>query len=140
MEARDSKKVKSQTEQTSSRVLEIIDLKGKVTDTGATTTRCSDYSDDEEVYRAQHPWSIYDVTVEDMKQAMDRLRQRLPEQGWKIVKDGTDDSQAKSPQIVADTKDGDFSVDIRLQDESKYGDDPSLLEVTVESACYRSKQ
>jgi hypothetical protein len=50
-----------------------------------------------------------------------------------------DYGSAKSPQIVAESSGKEFAVDVRLLDERKYGDDPSLIEVTVESACYRSK-
>lgn len=32
-----------------------------------------------------------------------------------------------------------FAADIRLMDQRKYGDDPSLILVAVESACYRAK-
>ncbi|MFD5453114.1 MULTISPECIES: hypothetical protein [unclassified Streptomyces] len=139
MEVRDEEAVKTQVEQASSRILEIMALNGKVTDTGAMTIRCSDYESDENVYRARHPWSVYQVPVSDMEKAMDRLRDGLPEKGWKIVKDGVDDSPAKSPQIVAESKGQEYAVDVRLLDERKYGDDPSLLEVTVQSACYRAK-
>ncbi|MFE7932162.1 hypothetical protein ACFU6S_26235 [Streptomyces sp. NPDC057456] len=139
MEVRDGETVKAEVEQTSSRILEIMALKGKVTDTGAMTTRCTDYDSDQEVYRSRHPWSVYQVPVADMEKAMERLREELPKKGWKIVKDGADDSAAKSPQIVAQSKGDEFAVDVRLLDERKYGDDPSLIEVTVESACYKAK-
>lgn len=139
MEVRDGEAVKTQVEQASSRILEIMELKGKVTDTGAMTVRCADYDPGEEVYRARHPWSVYQVPVSDMEKAMDRLRDGLPKKGWKIVKDGVDDSPAKSPQIVAESKGQEYAVDVRLLDERKYGDDPSFIEVTVQSACYRAK-
>ena len=139
MEVRDGDTVKAEVEKASSRILEIMALKGKVTDTGAMTSRCTDYDSDEKVYRARHPWSVYQVPVADMENAMARLRDGLPNEGWKIVKDGVDSSPAKSPQIIAESKDKEFAVDVRLLDERKYGSDPSLIEVTVESACYRSK-
>jgi hypothetical protein len=110
LEVRDGDTVKAAAEQQSSRILDIIALKGKVTDNGARTTRCADYDSDEEVYRARHPWSVYQVPLADVQKAMDRLRDGLPN-----------------------------AVDVRLLDERKYSDDPSLLEVTVESACYRAK-
>jgi hypothetical protein len=139
VEVRDSGAVKAEVEQESSRILEIMALKGKVTNAGAVTTPCANYDSSENVYRARHPWSVYEVPVADMERAMDRLRAGLPDKGWTIVKDGVDGSAAKSPQIVAESKGKKFAVDVRLLDERKYGDDPSLLEVTVESACYRSK-
>lgn len=138
MEVRDGETVKAQVEQASSRILEMMDIKGKVTDTGAMIVRCAEYGSDEEVYRARHPWSVYQVPVSDMEKAMDRLRAGLSKKGWEIVKDGVDDSPAKSPQIVAESKGQEYAVDVRLLDERKYGGDPSLIEVTVQSACYRA--
>ena len=135
---RDSDEVGRETEKKSSEILEILNLKGKVTEPGAGSVSCSD-SSAENTYRARHPWSIYDVPVEEMKKAMDRLRKDLPEKGWKIVKDGHDDSQAQSPQIIANSSKGRFSVDIRLQDRRTRSDDPSIIEVTVVSGCYRYK-
>lgn len=70
---------------------------------------------------------------------MDRLRDGFPKKSWKIVKDGVDSSPAKGRRSFAESQDKEFSVDVRLLDERKYSDDPSLIEVTVESACYRSK-
>ncbi|MEU6521714.1 hypothetical protein ABZ892_02430 [Streptomyces sp. NPDC046924] len=138
MKVRDGETVKAQVEQASSRILEMMKIEGKVTDTGAVTVRCADYDSGEEVYRARHPWSVYQVPVSDMEKAMDRLRNGLPKKGWEIVKDGVDESAAKSPQIVAESKGQEYAVDVRLLDERKYGDDPSLIEVTVQSACYRA--
>ncbi|WP_406740324.1 hypothetical protein [Streptomyces atratus] len=139
MKTQDSDAVKAGVERTSSRILEILDVKGRVTETGAMTSRCSDYDSDEKVYRARHPWSIYKAPFTDMQKGMDRLRAELPKDGWKIIRDGVDGSRAKSPQIVAESKEGDFAVDVRLHRASKAGNAPDLLEVTVESACYRSK-
>ncbi|MGW6098045.1 hypothetical protein ACWFRK_27640 [Streptomyces sp. NPDC055157] len=139
VKTQDGDTVKAGVERTSSRILEILDVRGKVTETGAMTSRCSDYDSDEEVYRARHPWSIYKAPFVDMQKGMDRLRVELPKEGWKIVQDGVDASKAKSPQIVAESKGGEFAVDVRLHKASKVGNAPDLLEVTVESACYRPK-
>ncbi|MFE7619260.1 hypothetical protein [Streptomyces sp. NPDC057496] len=139
MKTQDSDTAKAGVERTSSRILEILGVKGKVTETGAMTSRCSDYDPDEEVYRARHPWSIYKAPFADMQKGMDRLRVELPKDGWKIIRDGVDGSRAKSPQIMAESKGGEFAVDVRLHRASKVGNAPDLLEVTVESACYRSK-
>lgn len=139
VKTQDGDTVKAGVERTSSRILEILDVRGKVTETGATTSRCSDYDSDEEVYRARHPWSIYKAPFADMQKGMARLRVELPKDGWKIVQDGVDGSKAKSPQIVAESRGGEFAVDVRLHRASKVGNAPDLLEVTVESACYRPK-
>ncbi|MGW7573488.1 hypothetical protein [Streptomyces sp. NPDC054765] len=138
LKVRGAEEIKESTEKTSSEILDLIGLKGKVTKPGPFTMPCSGQSGG--VYRAHHPWSLYGVPVDDMKQAMDRLRKGLPKKGWKIVKDGFDGSPSKAPQIVANSKGEEFSVDIRLHDERKYGNDPSLIEVTVESACFKTKK
>ncbi|MGW7359173.1 hypothetical protein ACWGI0_21725 [Streptomyces sp. NPDC054802] len=138
VEVRASETVQADVEKTSSRILEILALKGKVTESGAMTSPCSGYETDGGVYRARHPWSVYQVPFADMQKSMDRLRGELPKDGWKIVKDGVDSSAARSPQIIAESKGREFAVDVRLHRASKEGNAPDLLEVTVESACYRA--
>ncbi|HEX5567302.1 MAG TPA: hypothetical protein VFY14_10350 [Streptomyces sp.] len=136
METRSRGEILGETEEKSSEILDLTGLKGKVTEARANLVRCSDHPPEEEVYRARHPWSLYDVPAEELEKGMDRLRKQLPGNGWKIVKDGTDGSRARTPQLVADFVDGKFSADIRFLDEREHGDDPSLLEVTVVSACH----
>jgi hypothetical protein len=139
VKVRESENVQADVERTSSRILEILDLKGKVTESGAMTSKCAGYDSDDEVYRARHPWSVYEVPFADMQKAMDRLRAELPKEGWEIVKDGVDGSASKSPQIVAESKGGEFAIDVRLYKASKVGNAPDLLKVAVESACYRTR-
>lgn len=139
LKVRATDEVKGITRKTSSEILDLIDLKGKVTEPGPYDTLCSGHSGGN-VYRAVHPWSVYDVPVDDMQKSMDRLRRDLPGHGWKIAKDGPDGSPSKAPQIVANHEGGEFSVDMRLHDERKYGNKPSLIEVTVESACFKTKK
>ncbi|WP_239110102.1 hypothetical protein [Streptomyces anulatus] len=127
---RASSEVQDEVEKVSGSILEILSLKAKMTEAGAMISPCEGG-----VYRAHHPWGVYGPPAKDLEEAMGRLRSRLPEKGWKIVKDGPDDSQAKSPQIVADSADGRFSVDARFH--GKQSDDPAQLEVTVQSACFR---
>ena len=135
---RDSDTVKADVERTSSRILEMLGVKGKVTESGAMASPCSDY-DSEEVSRARHPWSLYAAPFADMEKGMERLRVQLPKDGWTITKDGGDGTQGNSPQIIAESKGGEFAVDIRLHKAGKAEKSEDLLEVTVESACYRSK-
>ncbi|WP_256726171.1 hypothetical protein [Streptomyces sp. MNU77] len=127
---RASSEVQDEVEKVSGSILEILSLKAKMTEAGAMISPCEGG-----VYRAHHPWGVYGPPAKDLEAAMGRLRSRLPEKGWKIVKDGPDDSQAKSPQIVADSADGRFSVDARFH--GRQSDDPAQLEVTVQSACFR---
>jgi hypothetical protein len=134
---RDGDKVKARTEKMSSQILDIMALDAEVTESGALAAPCSG-SSSSDIYRAQHPWSAYGVPVAHLKEAMDRLREELPVQGWKITKDGSDGSSARTPQIVANSSDGEFSADIRLLEEPPTSDHISLIEVTVVSACYQA--
>lgn len=139
VEARNSQAVSAETEKTSSRILEMLAVKGKVTESGAMTAPCTDNGSDEKTFRARHPWSVHQAPFVELQAGMERLRRELPKDGWEIVKDGTDSSTAKSPQLVAESAGREFAVDVRLRRASSVGNAPDLLEVTVESACYRSE-
>lgn len=139
MKTRDSATVKADVKGVSSRILEILDVKGTVTETGSMTAPCSDSDSAEEVVHESHPWSVYKAPFADMQKGMDRLRVELPKDGWKIVKDGVDRSESKSPQIIAESKGREFMIDVRLHRASKVGNYPPMLEITVDSACYRLK-
>ncbi|MDX3376961.1 hypothetical protein ACIRFF_06550 [Streptomyces cyaneofuscatus] len=139
VKVRNSETVGADVEKTSSRILEMLAVKGKVTETGAMTSPCTDHGSDEKVFRARHPWSVHQAPFAEMQKGMERLRRELPKDGWEIVKDGPDSSTAKSPQLVAESAGREFAVDVRLHRASKVGNAPDLLEVTVESACYRSE-
>jgi len=138
---RDDEKVQDETEHMSSQVLDMLKLKGHVSKAGSSLVPCSDYPKDQKVYRARHPWSISGPSIEELRDAFDRLRSELPKNRWKIVKDGHDDSVAKNLQIVANHKEKDFSIDARLDDEDKFKpkerEGPSLIEVTIVSGCFR---
>ncbi|MFI6649463.1 hypothetical protein ACIBI8_17850 [Streptomyces sp. NPDC050529] len=138
MRVRDSDTAKADVKRTSSRILEILDVKGKVTKPGAITIPCSGYDSTEEVYRARHPWAIYNAPFNDMQKGVDRLLAEFQKDGWNIVKDGVDRSQGKSRQIIAESDGGEFGVEVRLHKASKIDGSPPMLEVTVESRCYRS--
>ncbi|MFH9299088.1 hypothetical protein [Streptomyces sp. NPDC017520] len=125
-----SSEVQDEVEKVSSSILEILSLKAKRTEVGAMISPCEGGT-----VRAHHPWGVYGPPAEKLEEAMGRLRSQLPKGGWKIVMDGPDDSRAKSPQIVADSADGKFSVDARFH--GGQNDDPAQLEVTVQSACFR---
>ncbi|WP_329024159.1 hypothetical protein [Streptomyces sp. NBC_01423] len=137
METRDKDTVTAEVEQASSRILEIIDVKGKATEPGALTMPCSDDDHQEEPYYAFHPWSLYEAPFADLEKGMNRLRTGLPKEGWKITKDGMDGTIGNSPQLVAESGDRRLMVDIRLNKEVKSQKTPDMLRVTVQSRCYR---
>ncbi|MFI1187663.1 hypothetical protein [Streptomyces californicus] len=125
-----SSEVQDEVEKVSSSILDIISLKAKLTESGAMITSC-----DGGAYRAYHPWSLYGPPAKALGEVMDKLRGQLPKKGWKIVKDGPDETQVRSPQIIAESTDGKFSLDARFHDGRDGG--PAQLEVGVQSACFR---
>lgn len=123
----------------SSEIFDVIDLRGKTSKPGPSVARCGG-KDEEKFYKINHAWSLWGVPVEDMKQAMGRLKENLPEKGWKIVKYGPDKSPSKSPELVADSTKKQYSVSIHLYDESdKTGSKApkSLIYVLLTSACFQ---
>ncbi|WP_330238316.1 hypothetical protein [Streptomyces sp. NBC_00525] len=137
METRDKDAAVADVEQASSRILEIIDVKGKATEPGATTSPCSDDYHQEDPYQALHLWSLYKAPFAELEKGMNRLRTGLPKDGWTITKDGRDGTVANNPQIIAESKDHRVKADIRLRKEIT-SQSPDLLTVTVRSRCYHA--
>lgn len=137
METRDSDTAKAEVERASSRILELIDIKASATEPGAMTMPCSEDYREEDPYYAYHPWSLYKAPFAELQKGMNRLRAELPKNGWTITKDGKDGSIGNSPQIVAESKEHDLLLDVRLHKEVKAEKSPPMLEVTVQSRCYR---
>ncbi|RDG38984.1 hypothetical protein [Streptomyces corynorhini] len=137
---RDAEKVQQATERKSSQIMELLGMKGKLTQSGALPSPCSEDGSESGTLQAYHPWSVYGVPNEELTSAMGRLRERLPKNGWRIIKEGPDGTASKAPQIVADSTDKEFSADIRLSVEPAGSDKTSLIEVTVVSACFRKQK
>ncbi|MFC7305149.1 hypothetical protein ACFQVC_13070 [Streptomyces monticola] len=119
----------------SSEVLDIINLRGKVTKPGPGPLPCDDTEDDH--YRIDHPWSVYGVPVADMEKSMERLKKDLPKHSWDIRSYGPDASKAKSLELTAEHKERGFSLIITLQDRRDRSKNPSLIEVNLQSPCYK---
>lgn len=134
-EVRDSTQVQEATQRVSSQVLDMIGLKGKVTEGAPLPLECGGY--DGKVERMDHPWSIYDLPYEELEQAYNRMRTTLPAKGWKITMDGPDKSIAKTPTLRAESADGEFGVELQLMDNRKDKDPTSVLAVTVLSRCFQ---
>ncbi|MFB7374379.1 hypothetical protein ACFC0D_31595 [Streptomyces sp. NPDC056222] len=133
---RDGAQMQTETEKTSSRVLEMIGLKGQVTKGRATPLPCSGYDAEGAVQQNHHPWSLHGVPFAELEKAYAGLRTAFPESGWKVVSDGPDKSKAKTPTLVADSPDGEFSAEVRLLNREGQSGSTSLINVTVVSRCY----
>jgi len=86
----------------SSRLLEALKIKGKVTDIAPMASSCDVSDGNTKKYRVvRHPWSIYDVDNKTLEKGMNNLAARLPQQGWKVVEDGPDSSKNRNREILA---------------------------------------
>lgn len=133
-------KAREKTSGVSSQILELIGIKeGKVTEPGPGISPC--HEDPSHLYRANHPWSIYGVSSEDvLKDGFQRLRENLPKHGWKIVEYGPNKSKAKTLELTADSAKDHYSINAELVVSSPTAGKESkpLILVTVTSGCFRA--
>ncbi|MFF7144740.1 hypothetical protein ACFZB5_26555 [Streptomyces nodosus] len=132
---------RTQANHISSQILDIIGIKeGKVAGSGAGVSLCD--TDPDHVYRMRHPWSIYQVSEDKLKQGFQRLRENLPQHGWKIVDYGPNSSKAKLFELTADSKSKPYSVNVVLVVSTPthpHEPDPKI-EVNVISGCFRAPE
>jgi hypothetical protein len=119
----------------SSEVLALLRLDGKVTEPGPRISICGDL-DPDKYFVTRHPWSLFGAPIEDMQQAMERLKEQLPQKGWEITSYGTNSSRAKSLELKAESLKDKFSLQVTLQDRRGRSEKPSMIEVTLDSSCY----
>ncbi|MFC9224622.1 hypothetical protein ACFT8W_28520 [Streptomyces hygroscopicus] len=101
-QVRKSRAVEEEVGTLSSRLLEMLKIKGKVTDLAPMASSCQVDDDDTEKYRSvRHPWSMYDVDNNALEKGMDNLAEQLPKRGWRVVKDGPDESRNRNREILA---------------------------------------
>ncbi|MFI6350727.1 hypothetical protein [Streptomyces sp. NPDC050560] len=130
-------KAREKASSLSSQILDMIAVKeGKVTEPGPGISACDE--DPDHLYKAYHPWSIYQVGPEELKAGFQRLKDRLPGHGWKIVDYGPDSSPNKNLELTADSRTERFSVNASLQVTGESGKKEPLLSVTVVSGCFRA--
>lgn len=120
----------------SGQLVKIIGVHGKLTEPGPSISTCEDAPASAELYATRHPWSVYDITEEELLQGMNNLRNRLPDHDWHIVKDGKSHSKAQSSEILAENKTEKFAAHFTALRKTASGD--TMISVTVVSACYRA--
>ena len=124
----------------SSRLLEWMGVKGKVSEPGADFEPCESIDHDmKKYYKVHHPWSVYKLSKGTFEAAMQNLREQLPKHGWDIKKDGETKSQARNPEIVAVNRKSRHWVQIEWARE-RSGDLEQLITVDVDSRCYRAPE
>ncbi|MEU8649370.1 hypothetical protein [Streptomyces sp. NPDC048737] len=125
----------------SSQIYDMIGIKeGKVTEPGPGIAPCEE--DPERLYSTVHPWSVYGVSEDELRDGFQRLKGNLPEQGWKIVEYGPNNSKSKTLEITADSKKEPFSLNAELWVSSPATGtekDPKIL-VNLTSGCFRAPE
>ncbi|MER0246651.1 hypothetical protein AAHZ94_32700 [Streptomyces sp. HSW2009] len=130
---------KDETVRVSSDIFDAAGVKGKMTEPGPFTRECAGANSGKN-YRVFHFWSIWDAPIQDLKQGMENLREKLPGKGWSIRSYGPDTSPSRSLELIADFGRKKFTVMIHLYDESKNSAPQapeSILSVALNSACYQ---
>ncbi|MEV5199754.1 hypothetical protein [Streptomyces sp. NPDC053720] len=137
---REIQSAKDQVNDISSRLLDLMGVKGKVTEPSAAVNFCETVDPDlQKYYAIHHPWSVYDLEAGTFGQAMENLRRALPEHGWKITKDGETNSIARNPEIIAVNKKSRHTITVEWAKE-RSGDLKQIIAVDVSSRCYRAPE
>jgi hypothetical protein len=132
-------KAKAKTGSVSSQILNMIGIKGgKVTEPGPGVSPCDE--DPEHLYLTRHPWSVYEVSQDELKKGFQRLREALPKNGWKIVDYGPNKSKEKTLEMTADYKKERFSVNAELWVDNlpDVKQKTPLILINVVSGCFRA--
>jgi hypothetical protein len=85
----------------SSSVLDMVRIRGKVTDGAPMELPWDEAEEPDKYYNITHLWSLYGLGDAALEQGMTALADRLPDNGWTVVKNGPDSSRARNQQILA---------------------------------------
>ncbi|MBD0742004.1 hypothetical protein [Streptomyces sp. CBMA152] len=130
---------RAKTKRLSSQIYDLLAIKNaQTTRPGPGITRST--KDPDHLYQVRHPWSLYDVPVSELQAGYQRLKDRMPGNGWKITKSGPNGTKANTQELYADsTAEDRFTVLVELWDKPTAGKKPLIL-VTVVSAYFRAPQ
>lgn len=137
----DVDEAREKTKAVSSQIYDLIKLpSGKVTEPGPSIAPCDE--DPDHLYKTIHPWSVYDVSEDELRAGFQRLRDGLPGKGWKIVRYGPNKSRNKTLELTADSKTEPFAVDAELWVSSPaagHEKEPKIL-INIVSGCWRAPE
>ena len=138
-ETRGLRSTEKEVNDISSRLFDWMEVKGKTTDMPAAASVCEAIDPDfKKYYVMRHPWSVYDLTEGTFNEAMQRIRQKLPENGWKILKDGKANTKAADPEIVAEHPKTHHQIHVTW--ERSINGSKAMIGVDVDSRCYRAPE
>lgn len=135
---RDSKEVEAEVGELSSRALDMTQVKGKVTETGGPVTYpCGTSEEKKKGLRVvRHVWSLYGVDHDTLDKGMKSLAEKLPQNGWKVVKNGPNaNTKAKTLEVFASHEKTHTQLEASWMDSSDGGE--NLIYFSVYSRCFR---
>ncbi|MFI6410555.1 hypothetical protein [Streptomyces sp. NPDC050585] len=129
---RTSSEAADETEKLSSEIYDAIGINGKASDSRPGVMECGD-RDREKYFRIFHKWSFYPVSPSELAGVMERLREQMPRQGWKVVEYREDTSKNRNLNLTADNDAKKASVNIVHRAKSN----PPKLSLMVVTGCYQ---
>lgn len=122
----------------SSRILDLMGVKGKVTEPGSGVSVCPADPEKKRLYRIRHPWALYGASDASLGEGMENLRKGLSEDGWKIISDETAESRDQDPVIRAEHEEMKYALDVVW--ERKTAEHEPQISVTLLSACFKTPE
>ncbi|MEU4356990.1 hypothetical protein [Streptomyces virginiae] len=124
----------------SSRALDMTQVKGKVTDGGPATYPCGTSEEKKQGLRnVRHVWSVYGVDHDALDTGMKNLAAQLPQNGWKVVKNGpNENTKAKTPEVLAVHEASHTQLEAQWMDSSDGGE--NLINFAVYSRCFKDTE
>ncbi|MFG2990160.1 hypothetical protein ACGFZK_12880 [Streptomyces sp. NPDC048257] len=121
----------------SSRALDMTQVKGKVTEGGPATYPCGTSEEKKQGLRnVRHVWSVYGVDHDTLDKGMKNLAAQLPENGWKVVKNGPNlNTESKRIEVLAVHEATHTQLEARWMDGSGGGE--NLINFAVYSRCFK---
>ncbi|MFC5722739.1 hypothetical protein ACFP1Z_21455 [Streptomyces gamaensis] len=124
----------------SSRLLDMTQLRGEVTQGGPAV---STGDDGKGRYSVHHYWSIWKLSPSELEQGFQRLREELPKQGIRVTHYGPANSEARQLEINAEDEKTHSSVSVELllrslrPQDSPGASKEDLISFSVVSPVYR---
>ncbi|AOT59133.1 hypothetical protein A4G23_01965 [Streptomyces rubrolavendulae] len=128
-----SKAAADRLKEVSGEVHGLIGVKGRASDSSPGVSECAG-KDREKFFRVFHTWSFYPDSPGQLGEAMERLKEELPKNGWKIVEYGPDTSKNKNLSLTADHDGKKTSVNVSQRAKN----DPPKLSLMLVSGCYET--
>ncbi|MCG0067290.1 hypothetical protein L0F81_29150 [Streptomyces tricolor] len=122
----------AEAQKVSSRLYDLIGVKGKASDGSPGVQECSG-KDRDTYFQIFHKWSFYPASANDLDAAMEHLKEGLPKQGWKIVEYGPDSSESENLTLIADNDEKKVGVHIAQMKKRN----PPKLSLMLVSGCYQ---